>query len=155
MRINKKYIFEKSVLIKCELYEIFNFHCDTNNLPKISPPGIKAEIIYMSDTPLKLGSEIKIRLSKFFIHKDWEIKIKNYDSPKLISDYQIKGLFNYWHHYHIFEQLDDKINMTDKIEYIPPFGIFGKFLNPIIKLQLNSMFKYRHKQTKRIFEGNL
>ncbi len=155
MRLTEKYLFEKSILIDCEIEELFNFHCDTNNLPKISPPGIKAEIIYMSDKPLKLNSEITIRLSKFFIHKDWQIKIKNYEFPHLISDYQVKGLFNYWHHYHIFEFVDQKVKMTDKVEYIPPFGILGRLLNPLIKLQLNSMFNFRHKMTKKIFEVNL
>lgn len=134
--------------------DIFNFHCDTENLPKISPPGIKAEIVYMSERPLKLNSEIIIKLSKFLFHMDWIIHIKNYEYPKLISDYQEKGIFNYWHHYHIFEEADGKVKMTDRIHYIPPFGILGKLVNRIIRMQLNSMFNYRHKQTKILFEGN-
>ena len=155
MRIEEKYVFEKSIIIDCKIEEIFSFHCDTNNLPKISPPGIKAEILYMSDKPLKLKSEIKIRLSKFGFYRDWHIKIENYQYPKLISDFQIKGLFNYWHHYHIFEEVENMVKMTDKIEYIPPFGFLGKLFNSIIKLQLNSMFNFRHAQTKKIFEGKI
>ena len=147
-----KYVFQKSIEISTDLGTIFNFHSDTNNLPRINPPGIKAEIVYMSDSPLKRGSRVVIRLSKLIFSIHWSILIKEYSFPELVADLQEKGFFKYWLHYHIFEEAENGVKMTDKIEFIPPFGIIGKLLLPFIYRNLEAMFSYRHQKTKELLE---
>ncbi len=148
----KKYIFEKSVLIKTEIETIFWFHADTNNLPKISPGNVKAELLQISDIPLKAGSTVTVRVSKFGVGLNWKLKIENFEFPSLISDLQTKGPFEYWHHYHIFSKEDGRVKMTDRIEFIPPFGLIGKLSMPVIKMQLEKMFEFRHSKTKELLE---
>ena len=122
--------------IKTDSEELFQFHLDTNNLPKISPPFPKAKLKSISDIPLKEGSKVTVSLNFFLFETDWEIEIEKVKEGELIVDLQKKGLFEYWRHSHIFEKNDDKVIMTDKVEYIPPFGKLGKLLNPFIRLQL-------------------
>lgn len=148
----KKYTFEKSVLIKTEIGKLFQFHADTNNLALISPPGIKTEIELMSHTPLRRNSTVVLLLSKFGLKLRWKIRIAEYSFPGIIADSQEKGLFKYWLHYHIFENENGAVRMTDRIEFIPPFGILGLAAVPVMKFQLDKMFAYRHSKTKEIFE---
>jgi ligand-binding SRPBCC domain-containing protein len=148
----KKETFKKSVLIKTDIEALFRFHLDTNNLNKISPPGIKTDIIHISEVPLRKDSTVEIKLSKLGLSRIWKIKIAEYDPPYLVSDLQTSGIFYYWHHYHIFDPKENGVLMTDKIEYIPPFGPLGRLGNPVIKIQLNRMFSYRHSRTREIFE---
>lgn len=149
----KKYLFQKSVTINSNNDVVFNFHLDTNNLPKISPSFPKASLKSISDMPLKKESTVTIELNFFLFKLDWEILIKELIPNKLIGDLQLKGIFEYWYHSHIFDVKGEQVIMTDKVEFIPPFGKFGKLLIPFIRLQLSIMFNYRHKKTKLFFES--
>ena len=149
----KKYLFQKSVIIKCRLEEIFNFHLDTNNLPKISPLFPKAAVKKISEIPLRKNSTVTVSLNFLLFKSDWEILIRELEANKLIGDLQTKGIFEYWYHSHIFDLKGNEVRMTDKVEFIPPFGILGKIFIPLIQFHLYIMFKHRHKKTKMIFEN--
>jgi len=147
------FTLEKSVLIDCQIEEIFDFHCDTNNLPLISPNYIKATIIKI-DKPVRLNSEIILQILQYnLIKTNWHIRISDFEKNKIISDLQIKGPFKFWEHSHIFELIDGKVKMTDKIKYELPFGFIGKILNSLFfKKLIHNQFVFRHKKTKELFE---
>ena len=145
----KKYHFEKSVRINCDINELFDFHRDVNNLSKISPGYVKTEIVELSDNPLKLNSKIVLKVKLIILSIYWHIRISELQKPHKIVDLQEKGIFKYWMHTHQFEGTGNGVVMTDKIEFIPPIGVIGL---PFVKLQLMQMFRYRHKKTKEIFE---
>lgn len=151
--LKKKYEFIQSVEIETEMGEIFNFHLDTNNLPKISPAFPSASIKSITDVPLKEGSTVTVTLNFILFKTDWEILIERVIDGQLIVDLQKNGLFEYWRHSHIFETVEDKVVMTDKVEFIPPFGTFGRLFLPLINFQLKQMFKFRHSKTKNLFEN--
>jgi len=148
--------FEKSILIDCRIEKAFEFHSDTNNLPKITPDFIKARIIKM-DKPLKLNSRIILEITQFKILKTrWEILLTDFEPNILITDTQKKGPFKFWIHSHCFEEQSGKTLMTDKIHYELPFGIFGKIANSlIVKNMIEKQFKFRHKVTKEILENTI
>lgn len=148
----REFVFERSSVIKTSIDGLFNFHIDTNNINLISPGYLNAEIISMSDTPLKKDSVVSLKAGAGPVKFLWTLKIEDFNPPNLISDLQINGPFKYWIHYHIFEKLNGAVKITDRILFVPPFGAIGLAALPLIKLQLNSMFKFRHKKTKEIFE---
>jgi ligand-binding SRPBCC domain-containing protein len=145
------YTFEKSVLISAPIDKLFAFHADTNNLPLISPKNIKTKILQISEIPLQKGSTIKLEIKKGIVKLNWDIVIKDFDPSFIISDLQTKGLFKYWLHKHIFSVEGDYVKMTDRVEFIPPFGFLGRLAAPLIFMQLKAMFKYRHEKTKLLF----
>lgn len=149
----KKYEFIQSVEIEAVIGELFQFHLDTNNLPKISPGFPKASIKSISDIPLKKGSSVTVTLNFIVFKTDWEIFVDEVIENKLILDLQMKGLFEYWSHSHIFEAKDKSVVMTDIVQFIPPFGFLGRLVLPFIYLQLKLMFNYRQKKTKQLFEN--
>ncbi len=151
--MNKKK-FEKSVIITADINELYDFHTNTNNLKIISPVDIDVEIIDISSTPLKKDSQISLKIKKGLFSFSWKIKIKEADPPRLISDLQEEGIFKFWLHHHIFEKVNGGVKMTDKVEYIPPFGFLGELGDFIIKYELNKMFDIRHRKTKLYFERN-
>ena len=147
----KKYRLEKSVLLNCGIDELFEFHRDTNNLEKVSPQNLDVKIIKMDEVPMKQGSKVDLKISKFGIGIKWKIKILNLEHPNLISDLQEKGPFKYWLHHHRFEEVENGTLMRDEVIFIPPFGFLGLPLVPFIKLNLTKMFEYRHLKMKEIF----
>lgn len=147
------FVFEKSVLIDCNISKVFEFHTDTNNLPLITPPGIKVEILKL-DTPVNKGSEIELNITQFGFYKSrWNLTIAEFINDKLISDKQISGPFKSWIHHHIFEPKNNQTLMTDKIELELPFGILGKSVYKIlVKNLIRKQFEFRHEVTKKLLE---
>lgn len=148
------FVFEKNVLIDCNISKVFEFHTDTNNLPLITPPGIKVKILKL-DSPLKKGSKINLKITQFgFISNKWNLVIEEFNRETLISDKQITGPFKYWVHHHIFIEQEGKTLMTDRIELELPLGFLGKLgYKILVKKLIDKQFKYRHSVTKKILEG--
>lgn len=70
--------FEKSILINCPIEKTFVFHSDTNNLKKITPSFIKAEILKIELQSLKSYSDIELAITQFGILKTiWKIKVEH------------------------------------------------------------------------------
>jgi ligand-binding SRPBCC domain-containing protein len=152
MNIQKYYTFERSILINNPKIDLFEFHRDTNNLPKISPSFPMVRLISISEVPIQNGSTVIVQLNFILFRIKWVIKITDFIFNEKIADLQLEGPFKFWKHYHIFTAVDEGTIVTDRIDYIPPFGIIGKVLQPLIQFQLNLMFKLRQKKTKTFFE---
>ncbi len=143
----------KTTQINCTQEELFEFHMDSNNITKITPPNIKVELLN-EDTKTHEGKIVKIKTTKFFIPTYWEVKIEKLDKPNILVDVAIKSPFKYWKHQHIFSQKDSMCELKDIIEYEMPFGILGKLIEPLIEYDIKTMFEFRHQQTKILLESN-
>lgn len=142
--------FEKVSLLKnCTQQELFDFHLDTNNLVKISPPNMKVTLLNKEFNP-KVGEVIKIKTIKNFIPTTWEVKIDKIQEPSLLVDIALKSPFKYWKHSHIYTKKGNAVELKDEVIYELPLGKFGQFFDFIIRKELQSMFDFRHKITKEI-----
>lgn len=144
--------YEKTSLIFCGLEELFDFHLDFNNLKAITPKDTKVTMQDAMLTP-KEGDILRLKTVKNFITTTWEVEIRTIQKPNLLFDVALKSPFKVWRHSHIFTQLEDGVcELTDRVEYELPFGIFGSLLDFIIQLELAKMFTFRHSVTKKILE---
>lgn len=146
-------VIGKTTLIDCSIEDLFNFHLDSNNITKITPPDTKVYLLN-EDTKTYEGKIVKIKTVKFFIPTYWKVKIKKLERPNILIDEAVKSPFKYWRHQHIFTPKGDKSELKDIIEYEIPFGIVGKLIEPLIECDIKKMFEYRHKVTKEILENN-
>lgn len=147
-----KFKFEKSVFINAGLEELFNFHLNTQNITIISSPFPQIKKIDMSSNPLKTDSTVSLLLDFIIIKQTWEMKISEVKPYEVITDTQIKGLFKWWEHRHIFEATKGGVKMTDNIVFLPPWGVIGLLTLPLLYLQFYLMFSDRHRRTKKFFE---
>ncbi len=149
------YTFFKSINLKTNIEKLFKFHLDTRNLRLISPRYLRANVIFMSHTPLQKGSVVKVKLNVFpFVNVNWEVLIEEFEDNKLIVDLQIKGPFKYWKHKHLFQEMFDKtVTMTDELTYDIGFGLIGKLIAPILNWQIKRIFDIRHQNIELLFGG--
>lgn len=143
--------FEKSTLIKCSVEELFDFHTDTNNLTKITPPDIEVKLL-TPDFKAKEGEILKLKSIKNYIPINWTVKISKSQRPNKIVDTALKSPFKYWEHEHIFIKHENFTELKDVVTYEMPFGIIGEFLEPFVYSDLLKMFEFRHEVTKKILE---
>ncbi|MCC6637346.1 MAG: hypothetical protein IT278_06415 [Ignavibacteriaceae bacterium] len=147
-----KFKFEKSVVIKAGLRELFNFHLNTQNITIISSPFPVIEKIEMSSNPLKTDSTVSLLLNFLIIRQNWIMKISEVKPFEVVTDIQVKGPFKVWEHKHIFEETNAGVKMTDNIIFSPPWGVIGLLTLPLLYLQLYLMFSDRHRRTRNFFE---
>jgi len=143
--------FEKTSLISCSVNELFDFHLDSNNIKKITPKDTKVELLNKDFVPSE-GEILEIKTTKFFIPTFWAVEISLIKKPTMLVDTAVSSPFDFWRHSHIFTQKGNLCELKDVIEFKLPFGVIGNLFSGFIVKQLESMFTYRHKQTKMILE---
>jgi len=143
--------FEKKSLISCPIEKLFAFHLDSSNIEKITPKDTKVELLN-KDFQAKEGEILNIKTTKYCVPTLWSVEISLIKEPNMLVDTAIKSPFVFWRHSHIFTQKGKVCELKDVVEYELPFGFIGNIFSSFIENQLESMFEYRHKQTKKILE---
>ena len=153
-------MFERTVRLRftteidVDVQSLYDFHIDTNNLPKITPPWIKVQIISL-ELPLHQGSELELDITRFGMTQRWKMQIAALKKPELVSDQALKSPFSSFVHHHRFEAIDDtKSRLCDELELSLLFYPLSWIALPFIKRDIRKMFAYRHRQTKILLEKN-
>ena len=83
----------------------------------------------------------------------WLTEISHVKENEFFVDEQRVGPYAIWHHEHHFKDLGDgRVEMRDKITYVPPFGLLGELVHPfLIKPQLDRIFAHREKAANELF----
>jgi ligand-binding SRPBCC domain-containing protein len=146
--------YKKQIFINAPIEKVFDFHMDTNNLLRITPRDINFKIISMNDIS-GVGYKVVLEIRKFyFIRSILEVEITDCIKNELMHDIQRKGIFKYWFQKRFFKVENEGTILTDIVEYIPPFGKLGEFLNwLIINRIIKKMFHFRQLKTKEILEN--
>lgn len=143
---------EKRSVINCCVQSLFDFHCDENNLSRITPPSIKMTMSNMRLTD-KGQKVIDMKIKRWFITTHWQIKIIKMQEPHIMIDMALKSPFSSWEHHHIFNDLGhNQCELYDCIEYHLPLGFLGQIASFIIRYDIGCMLDYRHKKTKAYLE---
>lgn len=140
--------------LKTNIEKLFDFHLNPKNLKLLSSPYSNIKIV-CSKIPIEKDSFVSIKMFILpFIPIKWDLIIEDVKTNELIVDFQTKGPFKHWRHFHRFETLfDGTVVMTDEIEYELGFGLIGKLFSPILSWFLNRTFKQRHKIIESLFGG--
>ncbi len=96
--------FEISSLIDCKVEELYAFHLDVTNLPKITPPNMKVTLLNKVDS-IKRGSEIYLRNVQYFLPTYWRVRVDEIILPlefmtKFLYPFvlgQLQSMFEYRH----------------------------------------------------------
>lgn len=144
---------EQRIVIAAPIKRVFHFHDDTRNLLRITPPSIKVSIETMGEPGLGYEVVLKVRQFGIFTMR-WKVRITEYVPPTLMSDEQVSGPFAYWKQTRRLREVEGGTELTDIVEYKPPFGILGRIANAlVIRRQVLEMFTYRQATTKRLLES--
>ncbi len=145
--------FISSIYIHAPIEKVWAFHEAPDALEKLTPPGQGIEVVFQSGG-IEAGAKKVIRIPVLgFFKTEWHALHTVYKPVSLFIDEQVKGPFAYWHHEHRFTRSNEGTQMTDAITFRLPGGPVLNFLGtPIVKLQLRTLFKFRHEITKKSCE---
>lgn len=135
------------------LEEAWTFFSSPKNLATITPDSLGFKILSGADTEMYTGQIIQYIVSPLpFFKAKWVTEIKHVEYKKFFVDEQRFGPYSMWHHKHFFKEIEGGVEMIDIVDYLPPLGILGKMVEPIIiRPKLREIFEYRKDKLVELF----
>lgn len=141
-----RYQLYREQQLSCDITTAWNFFSAPGNLAKITPKDMGFKVL-TKDIGVEIyeGMKIDYMISPLFnIPMRWQTVITQVDKHKSFTDFQSKGPYKYWHHYHEFIQNEKGILMKDTVDYELPLGFLGTLAHQLmVKKKLNRIFDYR------------
>ncbi|TQV63969.1 MAG: hypothetical protein FNT15_02135 [Sulfurovum sp.] len=145
-----QYQFE--CLIDTTPHRVYEFHCDTNNLPKITPPWMKANIINI-DLPLGTNSIIEVDIKQYGLNQKWLVQVDKMIPYNSVAEKALTSPFKAFYHDRVIEAIqNNKTLLKETITLSLPLFPLSLIALPLIKRDLQRMFEHRHRMTKAILE---
>lgn len=156
--------FERTVRVAAPLDEVWEFHSTSDGLVALTPDWMNIRIEEErgpdgepNPDVLEAGSVVVSTVAPFGVlpRQRWVSEIvdrSREDGDAMFRDVMVEGPFPHWEHTHRFAAVGDETVITDHVEYELPGGPLGRAVGPLGFLGFEPMFRYRHRETKRLLE---
>ena len=149
-----KYQLYREQQLHCDIDTAWSFFSSPNNLSKITPKDMGFTVLSKDIQPeIFEGMLIDYTVSPILgIPLKWQTKITQVDKNKSFTDFQEKGPYKYWNHFHEFIPNSQGVLMKDTVDYELPMGFLGKIAHQaFVKKKLVSIFDYRYQVLEKYF----
>jgi len=156
--------YERSVRVEAPFEDVWEFHSTEDGLVALTPEfmNLRIEAVRGPDgdpdpDELEPGAVVTSSIRPFGVgpRQEWvsDIVARGRSAGAgYFRDVMAKGPFPEWTHTHMFYADDGATIVRDVVEYELPLGGVGRALGPLGVVGLDPMFRYRHRETKRLLE---
>lgn len=153
--------YQRRTRVRAPLSDVWAFHTRINGLTSVTPEwmNIRVECVVGPDgeadpEELLTGSRIQlsVRPSGIGPRQRWTSRIVERAEGEgwaRFRDTMERGPFEHWRHTHQLFADGDETILVDRVEYDLPVA---KALGPLAVVGFEPMFRYRHRQTRRLLE---
>lgn len=148
------YRIQRTQQLPCDLETAWNFFSSPKNLAKITPKQMQFIVLTdLKEEPIYKGMLIDYLITPLLgIQMKWKTKITQVDDRKSFTDFQVKGPYKLWNHFHEFIPNEDGVLMKDTVDYELPFGFLGTIAHSlIVRKKVNHIFEYRNQILNQLF----
>lgn len=139
------YVLNREQQLYCDRETAWRFFSDPGNLPDITPDDMGFTIISEPQSEMYEGMLIDYKVSPLLgIKLHWQTEITQVNEGHSFTDFQKKGPYAIWNHFHEFIPNEKGVLARDTVQYKLPFGILGRWMHRlVVKRKLNRIFDYR------------
>ncbi|MFL2931176.1 MAG: hypothetical protein ACJZ47_00020 [bacterium] len=143
--LNKTFYLKETQKVPISIHEAWSFFSNPLNLKEITPPHLNLVVTNEMPEKMHAGMIITYVVEPLLkIKMNWVTEITNMQEPFYFVDEQRFGPYKFWHHQHIFKEIDGGVEVTDIVHYKIRAGIFSSLINKlIVKNELQKIFSYR------------
>lgn len=158
--------YERSVRVAAPLATVWEFHSTEKGLEALTPDWMRMRVESVrgpdgepNPAVLEAGSTLEASVRPFGVgpRQGWTSEIVERDhtgGSAYFRDVMSDGPFAEWVHTHLFYADDGATIVRDSVEYELPFGALGRAAAPFSRVGFEPMFRFRHRETKRLLEGD-
>ena len=149
-----RYQLYREQQLNCTIEEAWDFFSSPHNLAKITPKDMRFIVrSHLEDQLIYEGMQIDYWVSPLLnIPMKWRTKITQVQPNVSFTDFQEKGPYKYWNHFHEFIQNEKGILMKDTVDYELPLGFLGSIAHSVfVKNKLAHIFDYRYQILEKLF----
>ncbi|UAY51243.1 SRPBCC family protein [Ferruginibacter albus] len=149
-----KYHLYREQKLHCDIKTAWDFFSSPMNLSKITPKEMNFTVLSnYNEEQIFEGMIIDYKVSPVLgIPLKWRTKISHVEWNKSFTDFQEKGPYKYWNHFHEFITNKDSVLMKDTVNYELPFGVLGSIAHTIfVRKKLETIFNFRYKVLEKLF----
>lgn len=149
----KPFTLERSQILPVTLEETWSFFSDPANLARITPPSMEFRLTGEPGGETYAGMIQTYSLRPLFgIKVAWTTEITHVRKPFFFVDEQRFGPYRFWHHQHLFREVEGGVEMRDLLHYLLPAMHFTWLINRwIVAPRLRRIFDYRQKTLQELF----
>ena len=140
--------------LHCDIETAWHFFSSPMNLSKITPNDMGFTVLsdYKNEHIFE-GMIIDYTVSPLLnIPIKWRTRISQVQLNRSFTDFQEKGPYKYWNHFHEFIPNKDGVLIKDTVEYELPFGILGNIAHRVfVKNKLAQIFDFRYGVLEKLF----
>ena len=142
--------------LNCDIETAWKFFSSANNLAVITPKDMNFTVLTkLENDEIYKGMLIDYTVSPILkIPMKWQTQITQVDFQKSFTDFQQKGPYKLWKHYHEFIPNENGVLIKDTVSYELPMGFLGEIAHQLfVKSKLKSIFDFRHEILEMMFNN--